>query len=253
MAPSARPVIGTTRLSLRKLRPHSPRCFPGDSGWLSAAAKRLTRASPGDTWPTKAERNARLKECADVIRALWDGQTVDHAGRVTTRNARLYTRPQRPPLLFGAAITEETARWLGQWADGMITVGASHDGLRKTVEAFRAGGGAGKPIYLQTAVCLAATEDEALDQAHLRWRNAALPPNVLGTLETPQQFDAATRNVTPDELRSNLRISSSARALFDSLVRDGELGFDKIFVHHVGEKTPHVIEQFGKLLPAQSP
>ena len=39
----------------------------------------------GERWPSKAERNARLRECVDVIRALFAGEVVDHDGRVRGR------------------------------------------------------------------------------------------------------------------------------------------------------------------------
>src|SRR5687768_8197447 len=37
----------------------------------------------GDPWPPKEERNARLRECVDVMRALFAGEEVTHHGRVT--------------------------------------------------------------------------------------------------------------------------------------------------------------------------
>jgi coenzyme F420-dependent glucose-6-phosphate dehydrogenase len=222
--------------------------YPGRLWLAIGSGEALNEAVTGTPWPAKDERNARLKECADIIRALWNGETVDHAGYVTVRNAKLYTRPQEAPRLFGAALSEQTARWLGGWADGMITAGASHDGLRKVVDAFRDGGGEGKPVFLQAAVCLANTDHEALQQAHQRWRMAALQPEVLSSLRTPTEFDQATRDISPEEMRSKLRIASDPNALWDSLMRDAELGFDRIYVHHVGEDTPEFIERFARLL-----
>ena len=51
----------------------------------------------GERWPSKAERNARLRECVDVIRALFAGEVVDHHGRVVVDRARLWTLPPEPP------------------------------------------------------------------------------------------------------------------------------------------------------------
>ena len=62
----------------------------------------------GDPWPTKSERNARLRECVDVMRALFAGQVVDHDGLVRVDRARLWTLPNEPPNLVGAAVSEET-------------------------------------------------------------------------------------------------------------------------------------------------
>src|SRR5947209_1838720 len=84
-------------------------------------------------------RRAALREAVDVIRALWAGETVTHRGRVRVGAATLYTRPAAPPPLFGAATTPETAEWVGSWADGLLTVSAGPDALRKVVDAFRRG------------------------------------------------------------------------------------------------------------------
>jgi G6PDH family F420-dependent oxidoreductase len=42
------------------------------------------------TWPLKAERNARLLECVQLMRALWAGETVTHDGWVRVREAKLF-------------------------------------------------------------------------------------------------------------------------------------------------------------------
>jgi coenzyme F420-dependent glucose-6-phosphate dehydrogenase len=53
----------------------------------------INEAITGETWPDKAERNARLLECVEVIRALMAGETVTHRGRIRVLEARLYSRP----------------------------------------------------------------------------------------------------------------------------------------------------------------
>ena len=51
----------------------------------------------GDRWPNKPERDARLLECVDVIRALLRGEEVDHRGLVTVDRARVWSLPDEPP------------------------------------------------------------------------------------------------------------------------------------------------------------
>src|ERR671915_1231732 len=58
----------------------------------------------GDGWPRKDVRMARLRECVEVIRALLAGEEVSHDGLVSVDRARLWTLPQRPPPLLGAAV-----------------------------------------------------------------------------------------------------------------------------------------------------
>lgn len=66
--------------------------------WVSiGSGEALNERITGEHWLPKDERNARLKECADIIRALWAGETVTHYGRVCIEEAKLYTRPETPP------------------------------------------------------------------------------------------------------------------------------------------------------------
>ena len=82
--------------------------------WLTVGSgQALNEHITGEKWLVKSDRNARLKECVDIIRALWVGETVTHRGLVCVEEAKLYTRAEKPPLIIGAAITAETARWVG--------------------------------------------------------------------------------------------------------------------------------------------
>ncbi len=119
----------------------------------------------GDKWLCKSDRNARLKECVDIIRALWAGETVTHQGLVCVEEAKLYSRPETTPLLIGAAITTQTAEWLGSWADGLITISRPPEKLKQVVDAFRRGGGEGKPMILKVQLSYDHTEEMARQKA----------------------------------------------------------------------------------------
>ena len=123
---------------------------------------------------------------------------MTHRGHVTVSEARLWTRPARPPLLVGAAVTPETAGWVAEWADALITVAQPDDALDAVVEAFRSNGGAGKPMYLQVHLAYAPTDAEARDAAFAQWLQNTLPSAVMTDLAHPAQFTAAAAHVTPD-------------------------------------------------------
>ena len=90
--------------------------------WMAVGSGQLLNEGiTGDHWPPKAVRQERLGECVEVMRALWSGQTVSHYGLVQVEEARLEECPEHPPLLLGAAVSAETAEWVGSWADGLIT------------------------------------------------------------------------------------------------------------------------------------
>ncbi|MDQ4060940.1 MAG: TIGR03885 family FMN-dependent LLM class oxidoreductase [Pseudomonadota bacterium] len=214
--------------------------------WLAlGSGQRLNEDMVGLPWPAKPERNARLRECADIIRALLRGETVTHRGRVTVIDGRLYSLPQRPPLLLGAAVTEATAEFVGGWADGLLTVSAKPDKLAQVVDAFRRGGGEGKPLHLQVGLNWAPSEDEALAGAHEQWRYNALGGEVNWELRAPEDFDTATRFVRPEDIRQSVLVSSDLGQHAAWLAEYIDLGFEELQLHQIGRNQRAFIEAFG--------
>lgn len=220
--------------------------FP-DRFWVAlGSGEAMNEAITGQRFPPKDERNARLRECSEVIRALLRGETVSHRGAVTVQDARLWTLPQKPPPLLGAAVTEETARWVAGWADGLITVARPGDTVRRVVDAFRQGGGEEKPMYLQAHVSFEATDDLARQSAFDQWRTPIFDSPVLAALPSPAAFDAAATFVRPDDVDGPVRISASAARHVDWLAADLELGFERVYVHQVGRDQASFIDSFAR-------
>ena len=220
--------------------------------WVACGSgELLNEGITGEPWPPKPERNARLRECVDVIRALWAGETVTHRGRIVVEEARLYTRPEAPPLLAGAALSEETARFVGGWADALVTVGGPRDAIEKMLDAFRRGGGEGKPVFVQHALCWARTEAEARREAHHQWRFSALGGEVLPVLRTPAQFAAAAQFVTASDVAERVRVSADPGRHAEWLRPYVELGVDAVYLFNVGRDQRGYIDTFGeRVLPA---
>ncbi|MGF1676364.1 MAG: TIGR03885 family FMN-dependent LLM class oxidoreductase [Rivularia sp. (in: cyanobacteria)] len=220
--------------------------------WLTVGSgQALNESITGEHWPCKSQRNARLKECVDVIRALWAGETVNHHGLVCVEEAKLYTRPQTLPLIFGAAITAETAKWIGSWADGLITISHPLPKLKEVVNAFRSGGGEGKPMILKVQLSYDRDQESALQKAHQQWRNNIFKNIVMAELRTPEQFDAAGEFVQPKELYDFVKISSDTQQFVNWLQEYIELGFDELILHNVNREQEQFIKVFGeKVLPA---
>jgi alkanesulfonate monooxygenase SsuD/methylene tetrahydromethanopterin reductase-like flavin-dependent oxidoreductase (luciferase family) len=152
---------------------------------------------------------------------------------------------------LAAALTEETARRAGGWADGLITVAGKPEPLRRLVDAFRAGGGEGKPLFLQAALSYAKTDGETARAAHLEWRQAGLDPGRLADLRTPDEFAAACARVTEADVRERLRVSSDPGRHAEWLARDLELGFSDVYLHNVGRNQEEFIETFAaRVLPS---
>jgi len=202
--------------------------------WITVgSAQLLNEGITGDKWLVKRDRNARLKECVDIMRSLWAGETVTHRGLVCVEEAKLYTRPETPHLVLGAAITPQTAEWLGRWADGLITISQPPDKLQKVVDAFHRGGGEGKPMILKVQLSYDRDEATARQGAHEQWRNNIFENTLLAELRTPAQFDAAGEFVQPEELDNSIRISAEPQQHLEWLQKDLEMGFSELMLHNV--------------------
>jgi coenzyme F420-dependent glucose-6-phosphate dehydrogenase len=219
--------------------------FPGRFWLALGSGQRLNEDLTGVAWPDKAERNARLQECAGIIRALLRGETVTHRGRVTLVDGKLYSLPEQPPLLLGAAVTEATAELVGGWADGLLTVSARPGMLKRVVEAFRRGGGEGKPLFLQVGLNWAETEEQALRAAHEQWRTNVLGGEVNWELRSPEDFDTAARFVRPEDMRGSVLVSSDLGRHAAWLAEYAELGFTELQLHQVGRNQQAFIDAFG--------
>lgn len=226
--------------------------YPGRLWLAIGSGEALNEAITGEPWPEKAERNARLRECAGVMRALWNGEEVTHRGRVTVVEAQLWSLPAAAPRLYGAALSEDTAAFAGEWADGLATTGGEPGALRARIDAFRRAGGEGKPIVVQHVVSWAAKEMEARRAAHEQWRFSALGGDVLPILRTPAQFDAASRTVAPADLAHTVRMSADLGRHAAWLAEYAELGVDEVYVMNANAGNQReFIEAFGAgVLPA---
>jgi probable non-F420 flavinoid oxidoreductase len=227
--------------------------FPGRFWAALGSGEALNEHVTGDPWPSKADRDARLLECVEVIRALLRGEEVTHDGLVRVDRARLWSLPEQTPPLFGAAVSEETARTVGSWADGLITVRQPSDVLRRVIEAFREGGGGGKPVAVQVHLSWAEDEAKALAIAHDQWRNGALGSDLAWNLELPAQFDEATEGVRLEDVTASVLVSADP-AQHAKWVRDlVYLGVDAIYLHHVGKEQERFIDVFAEhVLPEVS-
>ena len=177
--------------------------------WVAlGSGEALNESITGDPWPPKEARQRRLRECVDIVRALWAGETVSHDGLVRVKGAKLYSRPAQPPMLLAAALSPETARWAAAWADGLITVNGPRDRMRAVVDAFHDGGGGGKPLYLQTAMCLAETDAISEQIARDAWGQAGLSPAQLADLETPEAFERAAAGLPDGRVLRSVRASA---------------------------------------------
>ncbi|WP_433794575.1 TIGR03885 family FMN-dependent LLM class oxidoreductase [Actinoplanes sp. CA-252034] len=224
--------------------------FPGRFWAALGSGEFSNEHITGAAWPRKEVRNARLRESVDIIRDLLAGEEVSRDGLITVDRARLWTRPESTPPLIGAAVSTATAAWCAEWADGLVTVNAPEEQLRAMIAAYRDAGGRG-PICLQVHLSWAGSQQEAETIAHDQWRSNIFVPPVCWDLATAEEFDVVSENVTVEQVAKVVNISPDLERHVEWLRGYAALGFDRIYLHHVGQDLGPFIEAFGaKVLPA---
>lgn len=225
--------------------------FPGRLWLALGSGEAINEGITGMPWPDKPERNARLLECVDIIRALFAGETVTHRGRIVVVEAKLFTRPSQTVPILGAAVTPETAAWAASWADGLLTTGGDIKAVRKVVRSFKENGGEGKPIHVQHALSWAPTEAEALANAIDQWGPVSAGGNVNWDLSRPADFDTIGRLANEDTIRKCVAVSADLGRHRKWIMDLAELDVAGVYLHCVGRNQRDFIESFGShVLPA---
>jgi probable non-F420 flavinoid oxidoreductase len=223
--------------------------YPGRFWAALGSGENANEHITGAAWPRKEQRNARLRECVDIIRDLLAGKEVSHDGLVTVDRARLYSLPGVPPPLIAPAVSPATAGWAAEWADGLATINAEEEAVAEVIDAYRSAGGRG-PVVLQVHLSYAADEDKALGIAYDQWRSNVFSPPLCWDLETVEQFDEASKFVKPDDVRGSVVVSSEPNAFVDRLSSYLALGVDEVYLHHVGKEQAEFLDVFGeRVLP----
>ena len=225
--------------------------FPGRLWVALGTGEASNEHITGERWPPKAKRNARLRECVEVMRALFAGDVVDHEGLMRVDRARLWTLPADPPALIGAAVSEDTARWCGSWADGLVTVNQPRETLERVINAFREGGGEGRPIHLQVHLSWAPARTRRFGSPTTSGAQTCSPRRCAGTSRP------SSSSTSP---RSTCARRTCAKRCWCPPIPVGtplgsrelaELGFEEIHLHHVGQDLRPFIEAFGEqVLPS---
>jgi probable non-F420 flavinoid oxidoreductase len=219
--------------------------FPGRFWAALGSGEASNEHVTGDRWPRKEVRTRRLEECVQVIRRLLEGEEVSVDGLVTVDRARVWEVPEPRPRLVGPAVSLESAGRVAAWSEGMVTVNQRPEALRQMVGAYRDAGGAG-PLALQVHLSWAPTEAEAEQIAHDQWRSNVFPAPVSWDTETVEAFDLMSEDVTVDKVRTVVDVSSELGWHRDRIAEYAAIGFDEIYLHHVGQSQQRFIDAFGE-------
>jgi len=226
--------------------------YPGRF-WLGlGSGEALNEHIVAGYWPEVAERINRMFESIEIIRKLFSGKDVKHAGEFyKMETMRLWTMPAEPPPIYVATAGPVTAEKTGKFCDGLITVGAPEEKIEGVFQRFEKGAReAGKdtskmPRILQLHLSWARTDEEAMANAMREWPNGGMKfPKA--DIRSPNDFAQMAKIVRPEDFKGRMLISSSPDAHCKEIQRFIDLGFDQVYLHNVGRNQSEWIDVFSK-------
>ena len=227
--------------------------FPDRLRWIAVGSgEAMNEHVVGEGWPDKAERNQRLRAGCDIVHALMksDMPTADNPWFSVDRS-QIWSRPQKLHMIYGAALSDDTADWMGVWTDGLLTVRKPREELTKMIDRFRAGGGDGKPVAVQLQVSWGRSNEEARKAAWDQWRVAAASPDCLANLETAHEFDLETQAISPEEMDDVIPLVTTAQQVLDLIEDMKSCRVDEIYIHNVSRDQSAFLEfKASEVMPA---
>jgi len=203
----------------------------------------------GDRWPEADERLEMLEEAVHVIRALWEGDVVNHRGRhYRVERCRIYDRPATSPPILVSGFGPKAIDVAAKIGDGFVTVGPDAE----AVERFRAGARRGKLVQGGIKVCWGSDEAQARKTAYRLWANDGLPGELAQVLPTPQHFEQASQLVTEEMIAEATPCGPDIERHVKALQEYADAGFDELYVQQIGPEQDaffdvyreHVLPQF---------
>lgn len=216
--------------------------------WLGVGTgENLNEHITGGVWPSATTRREMLREAVHVMRRLWTGELVTHAGDwYTVDTARLYSLPDQPPRVYVAAGGPASAELAADIGEGLITTSPD----RAVVDAFAGAGGTG-PRLAEMAVSFHDDENEALKRAVNAWPLIGLPGELSTELPLPRHFEQAAELVREQDARGSVVVGRDPRSYLDRVRSYVEAGTDHVFMHQIGREQERFLDFAGTdLLPA---
>jgi G6PDH family F420-dependent oxidoreductase len=223
------------------------RLFGGRFSLGVGSGENLNEHILGARWPEPVRRLEMLEEAIEVIRLLWQGETVTHRGRFyTVEQARLFTLPDEPPPILVAASGSESASLAGRAGDGLV--GTAPDA--KLITHFEKAGGERLPRYGQIGVCYGRSEKSARQTALVEWPNTGLSGDLAWEIKSVEHFDSVVKLVREDDL-ADVVCGPDLDAYLEAVESYTQAGYDHVYLHQIGPEQDLFLEfAENELLPA---
>ncbi|HET9893829.1 MAG TPA: TIGR03557 family F420-dependent LLM class oxidoreductase [Streptosporangiaceae bacterium] len=195
------------------------------------AGENLNEHVVGAGWPMTRARHERLRESVQIIRKLFSGDYVNFSGRhFTVERAKLFDLPEKQVPIGIAASGGDSVALAADLGDCLIA--AEPDA--SLVRGFASAGGKDKRTYTQIPLCYDADTSAARDRAVHLWRWSATGWHVMSELPEPRSFDAASANVTADDIAETVACGPDVKNHVAAVHKAIEAGYTHIALVQIG-------------------
>ncbi|HZO74606.1 MAG TPA: TIGR03557 family F420-dependent LLM class oxidoreductase [Ktedonobacteraceae bacterium] len=205
-------------------------------------------------WPGYEERQQRLLEAIEIIRALWRGEQISYDGQYyQTQKAKLYTPPASPIPLYISALVPASARFAGQFGDGLMTVGGKQPAIYKEMlknfeeSARQAGKDPAKmPRLIELNVAYTENIDAAIKEQLKYWAGTYIPALFDQKIYTPTMSQENGEVIGADTVKKTGCFSANPDDHIKFAQRYIDLGFTCLIFHAAGPDQRGFIEAYGR-------
>jgi coenzyme F420-dependent glucose-6-phosphate dehydrogenase len=231
---------------------------PGRTYLAVGTGEALNEYSSIGAWPGYAERQHRLAEAIELIRALWTGQETTFKGRFyQTRKARIFTLSDAPIPLYISSLAPGSAAFAGKYGDGLLTVGGQPaEVYREMLQCFESGArDAGKdpsqmPRLVEVGVEFTDNRAKAVEVRKRYWAATFLPALYNQKIYTPRMAELNGAVVGDDTVQERVCISTDREEHIRFLQGYIDLGFDHLILHTAGPDQRAFLEAYSpEVLP----
>jgi coenzyme F420-dependent glucose-6-phosphate dehydrogenase len=215
----------------------------------------LNEVPLGVVWPEQKERFARLREAAEIIRALWSGDRVTFDGTYYRLDkATIYDRPEHAVPLYIAASGPAAARLAGRVADGFICTSGKAPALYSETLVPAVAEGAARAnrsvadldMMIEMKVSFDHDVTRASEDTRV-WAALALSPEEKVGVEDPIEMERLADALPTERAASRWIISTDPDEHVERIRQYIDLGFRHLVFHAPGPDQ----ERFLRLYAAE--
>jgi G6PDH family F420-dependent oxidoreductase len=208
------------------------------------SGERLNEHIVGRGWPSATMRHAMLTEALAIIQELHRGGYRSYSGDYfTLDDARVFDLPDGGIQIFVAAGGKKAAA-LAAKSDGVCVTEPDAD----IMKAYTAAGGDVKGTWGQVVLSWNASKDAAMQTAYDQFRFSAGGWKVQAELPNPINFDAATRNVRPEDLTDAIACGPEVSVHVKAINKFKKAGIQHLAVAYPGDDVGGFMEFWKKKL-----